>query len=318
MIDVRDPTQPQEVGGCDTPGTADDVKVGGNYVYVADWEGGMRVMEVRVDTDPPQLQEIGAYESSSWVEGITVTENYVYVAQGELVMVDVRDPTQPRKVGSYSTPGRPRRCAVIGNYVYVADEWRDLRVIEVNLDADPPQLREVGAYEFIGSVYDVAVEGDYAYLAAGESGLRVVDVRDPTHLQEIEVYDTPGSASHVAVAGGYIYLGDYGSGFWALRFSPDQATSGLEIKTTTISYPNPFNPECYIPLNAKSRGRRTKCKIYNILGQLVREIEISNLNSQLSNFIYWDGKNEQGVEVPSGVYFYEVPEAGVKQMVILR
>jgi flagellar hook assembly protein FlgD len=53
-------------------------------------------------------------------------------------------------------------------------------------------------------------------------------------------------------------------------------------------------------------------KIYNILGQLVREIEFSN------HSIYWDGKDNQKLEMPSGVYFYKVAGERTRRMVVLR
>jgi hypothetical protein len=87
-----------------------------------------------------------------------------------------------------------------------------------------------------------------------------------------------------------------------------------------FSYPNPLNPESYIPIPIKIKGKRqnVKCKIYNILGQLVREIKISNLKSQISKSIYWDGRDSRGLEVPSGIYFYEIGEKKVRRMVVLR
>ncbi|MFH1612149.1 MAG: T9SS type A sorting domain-containing protein [bacterium] len=69
------------------------------------------------------------------------------------------------------------------------------------------------------------------------------------------------------------------------------------------NYPNPFNPECYIPLeisNNKS-SNNTKIKIYNILGQVVREVITNNA----SNSVYWDGRDNLRKEVSSGMYFYE-------------
>jgi hypothetical protein len=82
-------------------------------------------------------------------------------------------------------------------------------------------------------------------------------------------------------------------------------------------YPNPMNPECYIPVNVKCKVQNVKCRIYNILGQLVREIECSGVNVQDSR-VYWDGKDSRGLEVPSGVYFYEVAGEGVRRLVMLR
>jgi hypothetical protein len=84
-----------------------------------------------------------------------------------------------------------------------------------------------------------------------------------------------------------------------------------------LSYPNPLNPECYIPIDAKCKMQDVKCKIYNILGQLVREIECSRGQEQGSR-MYWDGKDSQGLEVPAGVYFYEAGREGVRRIVVLR
>jgi hypothetical protein len=80
------------------------------------------------------------------------------------------------------------------------------------------------------------------------------------------------------------------------------------------NYPNPFNPGCYLWVREKTKTVR----IYNILGQLVREIKISNLQAQGSKFVYWDGKDNGGVDVSSGVYFYEIGDEGVKRMVVLK
>ncbi|MFH1612539.1 MAG: T9SS type A sorting domain-containing protein [bacterium] len=75
-------------------------------------------------------------------------------------------------------------------------------------------------------------------------------------------------------------------------------------KNKISSYPNPFNPECYIPIemsNNKSQNLNVKIKIYNILGQVVREVITNNANSS----VYWDGRDNLGKEVSSGMYFYE-------------
>jgi hypothetical protein len=90
----------------------------------------------------------------------------------------------------------------------------------------------------------------------------------------------------------------------------------------TQSYPNPFNPECWIPVNVKGKIQSVKCKIYNILGQLVREIKISNPKFQILKSIYWDGRNSQGREITSSIYFYQLEAdgliKGIKQMILLR
>jgi hypothetical protein len=94
------------------------------------------------------------------------------------------------------------------------------------------------------------------------------------------------------------------------------SSPSLKEEKATLPYPNPFNPECYLPVGRmKEKERKMKVRIYNILGQLVREIEIVNLKSQS---VYWDGKDSCGLEVPSGVYFYEAQGEGVRRMLVLK
>jgi hypothetical protein len=119
----------------------------------------------------------------------------------------------------------------------------------------------------------------YALKVPGSGGAWVVEISDPTSIEK--------------VAG---------------------AQAGLEMAT----YPNPFNPECYIPVNVKGKRQNVKCKIYNILGQLVREIECLRVQDFKGSRVYWDGRDSRGLEVPSGVYFYEVAGKGVRRMVVLK
>jgi flagellar hook assembly protein FlgD len=79
-----------------------------------------------------------------------------------------------------------------------------------------------------------------------------------------------------------------------------------------------MNPECYIPVNVKGKRQNVKCKIYNILGQLVREIECARVQEFRGPRMYWDGKDNRGLEVPSGVYFYEMAGEEVRRLVMLR
>jgi 5'-nucleotidase / UDP-sugar diphosphatase len=70
------------------------------------------------------------------------------------------------------------------------------------------------------------------------------------------------------------------------------------------NYPNPFNPETTI-LYHLNKGVKVSLKIYNTVGQLIKtlvdETQASGIHS-----INWDGKNEFGGEVASGVYLYQL------------
>ena len=73
------------------------------------------------------------------------------------------------------------------------------------------------------------------------------------------------------------------------------------------NYPNPFNPDTWIPYQL-SEGSRITVKIYDVTGSLVRTINVGHkpVGYYLTRgrAIYWDGQNEKGESVSSGVYFY--------------
>ena len=73
-------------------------------------------------------------------------------------------------------------------------------------------------------------------------------------------------------------------------------------------YPNPFNPQLTIKYTLKNPGN-VVMKVYNVRGELVKTL----LNGQVSNTagsVVWDGSNDQGGSVSSGVYFVETRSGG--------
>ena len=70
------------------------------------------------------------------------------------------------------------------------------------------------------------------------------------------------------------------------------------------NHPNPFNPETKISYQLAQTGKVT-IKIYNALGQLVRTLVDAKMTSG-DHFAIWDGKNDMGTQMSSGVYFYQM------------
>ena len=73
------------------------------------------------------------------------------------------------------------------------------------------------------------------------------------------------------------------------------------------NYPNPFNPDTWIPYQL-SEGSTVTVKIYDVTGSLVRTIEVGHkpVGYYLTRerAVHWDGRNEKGEPISSGVYFY--------------
>ena len=74
-----------------------------------------------------------------------------------------------------------------------------------------------------------------------------------------------------------------------------------------LNYPNPFNPETWIPYQL-SASADVSVSIYAIDGCLVRRLELGHRSAGIyrsrSRAAYWDGRNEFGERVASGLYFY--------------
>ena len=90
------------------------------------------------------------------------------------------------------------------------------------------------------------------------------------------------------------------------------------------NYPNPFNPETWIPYRLAKNAFVT-LTIYNGAGQIVRTIDIGHQTASAyesrSQAIYWDGRNQIGEKVASGVYFYHLSAgdfSATRKMLILK
>ena len=90
------------------------------------------------------------------------------------------------------------------------------------------------------------------------------------------------------------------------------------------NYPNPFNPETWIPYDL-ARAANVQINIYDVKGESIRQLAIgfqaAGTYRTRSHAAYWDGRNAVGESIASGVYFYTL-QAGrfkaTRQMVILK
>ena len=91
-----------------------------------------------------------------------------------------------------------------------------------------------------------------------------------------------------------------------------------------LNFPNPFNPETWIPYQLAENANVT-LTIYDTTGSLVYQLDLGH---QLAGYYtdrtkaaYWDGRNESGEPVASGLYFYQLATPSyrhLRRMVILK
>ena len=90
------------------------------------------------------------------------------------------------------------------------------------------------------------------------------------------------------------------------------------------NYPNPFNPETWIPYRL-AEDALVKLTIYDGSGQIVRTLDVGHQTAAVyesrSKAVYWDGRNGLGEQVASGVYFYHLSAgdfSAIRKMLILK
>ena len=143
----------------------------------------------------------------------------------------------------------------------------------------------------------VLVAGAFGEGAAAAPTLHLSDIEG---LTAAEVQDLLTQARQMALTGP-AYL----RGIAVL----EQLLTLLLPKETALlpNYPNPFNPETWIPYQVAEPAEVT-LHIYSVNGALVRTLTLGyqpvGIYKTRSHAAYWDGRNEQDECVASGVYFY--------------
>jgi len=97
-----------------------------------------------------------------------------------------------------------------------------------------------------------------------------------------------------------------------------------ETSALLQNFPNPFNPDTWIPYQLKDDSD-VIIWIFNLEGEVVRKLDLGHKTAGLyitqGRAAHWDGKNDSGNTVASGVYFYSLKTgnlSAVKKMMIIR
>ena len=109
--------------------------------------------------------------------------------------------------------------------------------------------------------------------------------------------------------------------------NPAVVAGVLELQSTPRefalhqNFPNPFNPDTTIKYDLAESADVT-LQIYNVLGQVVRTLVASEAQSAGRYQIRWNGMDERGVPVSSGIYFYQIAADGkfsdVRKLMLLK
>ena len=153
------------------------------------------------------------------------------------------------------------------------------------------------------------IEGSPSGLAAALAQRSVVEVGD---LLQVRVIGPDGNVESDT--------------FSSIVNPEDLANAVLSIRLDGIgkpkltrllqNFPNPFNPETWIPYQLEKSAEIT-LQIYDTTGGIVRTLDLGfkgqGFYMTRTTAAYWDGRNALGERVASGIYFYQLTTSSFQQ-----
>ena len=167
-----------------------------------------------------------------------------------------------------------------------------------------------------GNVEDVQVTAAYVNVNPDNTGFYEITILPGTFDVTATLYGyEPDIATGVVVEEGLITSGvDFT--LEAIVGADDIITAKTELLN---NYPNPFNPETNIAFSLKEAGH-VMIDVYNMKGQLVKTLINEHLDAAY-HVVTWNGKDNSGKSVSSGVYFYKMKAekyTATKKMILMK
>ena len=191
-------------GSYNTDGDVRDVYISGNYAYVADGLGGLKIIDV---SNPSSPSLISTYSTSGYASSLFVSGKYAYVAEGSsgLEIIDISNPYSPFLVGT-NTTYEVYDIHISGKYAYLAAYNSGVVIFDISNPASPSP---VGVYSF-GNTLSIHVSGRYAY--AGHrifphgGRLSIIDISNPLSPLLVGTYSGTRPPSGIDISGKYAYI----------------------------------------------------------------------------------------------------------------
>ncbi len=241
---------------------------------------------------------------------LIISANFLFA---ELI-VDI--PFDPDQVGpAYSTQG---------NYVYEGETF-----YVTNTAVTDTFYLNLYAYE-MPTPWDMfwCHEGTCSYLGWGPWYVVLEENVEYDIHANIEVFDMAGSFNYQFV---FDHESLVDSVVIDFSFCTEDATSAENdiISESVIllqNYPNPFNPETTISFNLTAEdAENVELIIYNLKGQEIKKFLIVSPSLTHTTSVVWNGTDENGNTVPSGMYFYKLISEGnsgrytsTKKMILMK
>lgn len=159
-----------------TIGSAYDVEILDNMLYVANAANGMATLKIDNTTGEFRLIELQKRIKTGQVwKHVKVFGNYIYATDGNFIIVAIARTDSPYLASQYKT-SYAQSVTGYGSLAYIARSSMGVEIVDVS-DLGNPQ--RIAILDTPGSTQDILVDNEFVYLADGESGFQVLGVEPP-------------------------------------------------------------------------------------------------------------------------------------------
>jgi hypothetical protein len=218
IIDVSDPSDPFEVGFCDTRSATgpSDLWIQDTFAYVADSDSGLCIINIASPFSP---SEIGICDTPGSAYDVFVQDTLAYVTEGNdgLHIMNVSNPSDPIEIGSYDTPSWAEGVWVQDTLAYVAAD--SLCIVNVSNPSSPTEVAIIP-----GGFNEIFMKGSLAFVIG--DGLSIIDISDPSSPSEVGFCGTPGEYNEgIWVRDNLAYIANGDSGLRVIDVSNTSSPS---------------------------------------------------------------------------------------------
>ncbi|MBU1171886.1 MAG: hypothetical protein KKD44_20220 [Proteobacteria bacterium] len=233
-LDVSTPSAPTLSSQIDSPLTADDIFVEGDYTYMLDHDNGLRIFD---SSEHSYALLKGFLEDSEPSTDVVVSGNYAYLSAeaGDIKVADVTDPSNPFFTGVSITSPAPMALCVSENILSIADSITGLHLVDIQ---DPLNPVDLGSTPTTGPAQGIFISDNHAYIAEGPSGIEIFDITTPSSpvLKASAPMDNANSiAAYHSGDQTYLLVADGNSGVKILNISDLSSPLPEPASFTTIA-----------------------------------------------------------------------------------
>lgn len=321
--DVSDPNDIQLVKvSNDVPGGAVcSIAVADSLIYLAAGDCFMTLAEGLYENNYQVISEL-------WLSGVLTDielrgeKAYVTGRNSGLNVLDIADPQNPVLLASCASQGWSRQFDIYEDCAYLSNGDQGVRVISI---ADPDSLVEIAWVRPHSSCNITFCQVDNGRLVVSDDNwnqITMFDVSNPQSPVWAGVFAWNMQTNSLHFQDGVLYTANYDMGIHVITHDFVPANDPIMYPQPGLSlavYPNPFNLETTISY-CLPKSSQVDISIFNSRGQFVTRLSRGRHEAG-KHALIWDGKDNTGTRVASGLYFCRIIGANTqvtKKLVLLK